>query len=181
MVRTQAARKSTAASKARSPTVQKTSRAPLKGPAKVTETSDAMDIEKDVFKSDSPKHIAASVKHSAERSNRRKSSPFRSAMSTLNFYINRWKEPLGALQTGAQRRQEPVASSPVPPARDRVARRTLAVVTISVSHRLARRTRPRAKTPARTRTRERRGIAVIPGVHSNEEMVHRNASGPRLS
>jgi hypothetical protein len=48
-----------------------------------------MDIEKDVFKSDSPKRIASSLKHSAERSHRRKSAPFRSAMSMLNFYINR--------------------------------------------------------------------------------------------
>jgi hypothetical protein len=57
--------------------------------AEVTETSDAMTLEKDVFKSRSPKRIAQSVKRSAERSNRRKSSPFRSAMSMLTFYINR--------------------------------------------------------------------------------------------
>ena len=64
--------------------------------AKVTETSDAMPLEKDVFKSDSPKKIAASVKRSAERSHRRKSSPFRSAMSMLNFYINRAGKNLSA-------------------------------------------------------------------------------------
>ena len=63
---------------------------------KVTETSDAMDLEKDVFKSESPKRIAASVKRSAERSHRRKSSPFRSAMSMLNFYINRAGRNLSA-------------------------------------------------------------------------------------
>ena len=63
---------------------------------KVTETSDAMDLEKNVFKSDSPKRIAASVKRSAERSHRRKSSPFRSAMSMLNFYINRAGKTLPA-------------------------------------------------------------------------------------
>jgi hypothetical protein len=57
--------------------------------AKVTETSDAMDLEEGVFKSDSPQRIAVSVKRSAERSHRRKSNPFRSAMSMLNFYINR--------------------------------------------------------------------------------------------
>ena len=57
--------------------------------AKVTETSDAMDLEEGVFESDSPRRIAASVKRSAERSHRRKSRPFRSAMSMLNFYINR--------------------------------------------------------------------------------------------
>jgi len=57
--------------------------------ATVTETSDAMDLEQAVFKSKSPKRIAASLKRSAERSHRRKSSPFGSAMSMLNFYINR--------------------------------------------------------------------------------------------
>jgi len=64
--------------------------------AKVTETSDAMTLEKDIFKSDSPKRIAASVKRSAERSHRRKSGPFRSAMSMLNFYINRAGKNLSA-------------------------------------------------------------------------------------
>ena len=57
--------------------------------AEVTQTSDALTLEKDVFKSNSPTRIAVSVKRSAERSHRRKSSPFRSAMSMLNFYINR--------------------------------------------------------------------------------------------
>nr|WP_298096338.1 DUF3175 domain-containing protein [uncultured Shinella sp.] len=55
----------------------------------VTENSDAMDLRKGVFKQRSPKKIAASLKHSAEESDRRKSSPFRSAMSMLTFYINR--------------------------------------------------------------------------------------------
>jgi hypothetical protein len=57
--------------------------------ARVTETSDALDLETDVFKSTSPEHIAASLKHSAEHSRRRKSAPCRSAMSMLTFYINR--------------------------------------------------------------------------------------------
>jgi len=57
--------------------------------AKVTETSDALDLEDNIFKSRSPTRIAASLKHSAEHSDRRKSSPFRSAMSMLIFYINR--------------------------------------------------------------------------------------------
>jgi len=56
---------------------------------KVTETSDALDLEEDIFKSRSAKRIAASLKHSAEQSHRRKTSPFQSAMSMLNFYINR--------------------------------------------------------------------------------------------
>ena len=55
----------------------------------VTETSDAMDLQKGVFNERSPKRVAASLKRSAERSRRRKTSPFRSAMSMLNLYINR--------------------------------------------------------------------------------------------
>lgn len=54
----------------------------------VTETSNALDLEADVFKK-SPRAMAASLKRSAERSKRRKSSPFRSAMSMLVFYENR--------------------------------------------------------------------------------------------
>ena len=56
---------------------------------KVTEGSDALDLEKDVFTLKSPRAIARSLKRSAESSQRRKSSPFRSAMSMLTFYINR--------------------------------------------------------------------------------------------
>ena len=55
----------------------------------VTENSNAMDLKPDVFKLDDPKEIAASLKRSAERSHRRKSAPYRSAMSMLTFYINR--------------------------------------------------------------------------------------------
>jgi hypothetical protein len=55
----------------------------------VTENSDALDLEQDVFKSDDPEEIARSLKRSAEHSERRKSAPFRSAMSMLTFYINR--------------------------------------------------------------------------------------------
>lgn len=56
---------------------------------KVTEESDALDLEKDIFKSGSAERIAQSLKRSAERSRRRKSDPYRSAMSMLTFYINR--------------------------------------------------------------------------------------------
>jgi len=56
---------------------------------RVNQTSDALDLDKDVFKQRSPRAIAASLKRSAERSRRRKAEPFRSAMSMLNFYINR--------------------------------------------------------------------------------------------
>ncbi|HUB48120.1 MAG TPA: DUF3175 domain-containing protein [Acetobacteraceae bacterium] len=57
--------------------------------AKVTQHSDALDLEQDVFKSSNPDVIAKSLKHSAEASDRRKSSPYRSAVSMLTFYLNR--------------------------------------------------------------------------------------------
>ena len=57
--------------------------------AAVTHESNALDLEKGVFKSDNPHRIARSLKDSAERSHRRKGTPFQSAMSMLNFYINR--------------------------------------------------------------------------------------------
>ncbi|MDC9811475.1 MULTISPECIES: DUF3175 domain-containing protein [Rhizobium] len=66
----------------------------------VTEHSDAMDLKKGAFKSDDPKKIARSVKHSAEESDRRKSSPFRAAMSMLTFYINRAGDHLTKKQRG---------------------------------------------------------------------------------
>ena len=56
---------------------------------RVTESSNALDLQKGVFSLDDPRKIARSLKRSAERSRRRKSDPFRSAMSMLNFYINR--------------------------------------------------------------------------------------------
>jgi hypothetical protein len=48
-----------------------------------------MDLEPAVFKKPSARAVAQSVKRSAEQSDTRKSSPFRSAMSMLNFYVNR--------------------------------------------------------------------------------------------
>jgi hypothetical protein len=57
--------------------------------ANVTETSDALDLEEGIFKARSARLIAASLKHCAEHSRRRKAGSFRSAMSMLNFYINR--------------------------------------------------------------------------------------------
>ena len=56
---------------------------------KVTETSNALDLEAGVFSKDDPRSIALSLKRSADRSRRRKGSAFKSAMSMLNFYINR--------------------------------------------------------------------------------------------
>jgi hypothetical protein len=55
----------------------------------VTETSDALSLEPDVFKQDDLAEIARSLSRSAEESDRRKTGPFRSAMSMLSFYINR--------------------------------------------------------------------------------------------
>jgi hypothetical protein len=66
--------------------------------ANVTETSDALDIEKRIFQSHDPKRVAASLKRSAERSQRRKASPFQSAMSMLTFYVNRAGKNLSAAQ-----------------------------------------------------------------------------------
>ena len=57
--------------------------------SRVTRESDALDLKKGVFTSRSPRRIALSLKRSAEHSRRRKSSPYRSAMSMLTFYINR--------------------------------------------------------------------------------------------
>jgi len=56
---------------------------------RVTKESNALDLDRGVFKSKSPKRIAASLKRAAARSRRRKSEPYRSAMSMLTFYINR--------------------------------------------------------------------------------------------
>lgn len=56
---------------------------------RVTETSNALDLEQGVFGKPTARQTAHSLKRSAEQSRRRKSEPFRSAMSMLNFYINR--------------------------------------------------------------------------------------------
>ena len=55
----------------------------------VTEKSNALDLEPNVFTKESPRATAQSLKRSAEQSKRRKSDPYRSAMSMLVFYINR--------------------------------------------------------------------------------------------
>src|SRR6201996_4782233 len=56
---------------------------------RVTRESDALDLEGGVFKQTSAKKIASSLKRSAEKSSRRKSGAYRSALSMLTFYINR--------------------------------------------------------------------------------------------
>jgi uncharacterized protein DUF3175 len=55
----------------------------------VTKHSNALDLEKDVFTWSDPGRIARSLRDSAERSRRRKGTPYQSAMSMLNFYLNR--------------------------------------------------------------------------------------------
>jgi Protein of unknown function (DUF3175) len=66
-----------------------TRRQPVRWSQRVTEESNALDLEPGVFTWDDPVAIARSLKASAERSDRRKATPFRSAMSMLTFYINR--------------------------------------------------------------------------------------------
>lgn len=55
----------------------------------VTKTSNVLDLESGVFSWGDPRKIALSLKRSADNSVRRKTTPFASAMSMLNFYINR--------------------------------------------------------------------------------------------
>jgi Protein of unknown function (DUF3175) len=57
--------------------------------ARVTKHSNALDLEPEVLRSRSPRKIAISLKQSAEHSKRRRATPYQSAMSMLNFYINR--------------------------------------------------------------------------------------------
>jgi hypothetical protein len=66
--------------------------------AEVTQRSNALDLEQGVFTKEDPKQIAASLKRSAEASDRRKTDPFRSALSMLNFYINRAGSNLSAMR-----------------------------------------------------------------------------------
>src|SRR5499427_5960332 len=86
--------------------------------AKVTKHSDALDLERDAFKAKDPRKIALSLKRSAEQSKRRKGTPYQSAMSMLNFYINRagkiyrrhesvlWNEPkMNCAMSLAERRR----------------------------------------------------------------------------
>jgi hypothetical protein len=64
-------------------------KSPRRWSGAVTRHSHALDLESGVFKKHSARQIALSLKRSAERSHRRKAGPFQSAMSMLNFYLNR--------------------------------------------------------------------------------------------
>jgi uncharacterized protein DUF3175 len=83
---------------------QKSSRPSRKWSAQVTRDSDALDLEPKVFAKKSPGAIAQSLKRSAEDSQRRKASPFQSAMSMLNFYINRAGRHLSGERLGVLER-----------------------------------------------------------------------------
>jgi hypothetical protein len=74
----------------------KKAKAPRRWSRRVMETSNALDLDRGVFSKRSPRAIALSLKRSAERSRRRKSAPFRSAMSMLTFYVNRAGKKLPA-------------------------------------------------------------------------------------
>ena len=71
---------------------------PARWSQRVTQGSAALDLDPGVFTWDDPLAIALSLKASAEASERRKATPFRSAMSMLNFYINRAGHQLPAEQ-----------------------------------------------------------------------------------
>ena len=66
--------------------------------AEVTRHSDALDLDPGVFRQTSARRVALSLKRSAERSGRRKAGPYQSAMSMLNFYLNRAGRNLPARQ-----------------------------------------------------------------------------------
>jgi len=66
--------------------------------ARVTKQSNALDLESKIFKSTNPRRIALSLKRSAQASKRRKGTPYQSAMSMLNFYINRAGKSLSQKQ-----------------------------------------------------------------------------------
>ncbi|XZF16106.1 DUF3175 domain-containing protein [Chitinophagaceae bacterium MMS25-I14] len=75
---------------------RKTKRPVRKWSAAVTAHSDALDLGKHMFEQDDPAKIAADLKRSANKSHRRKGTPYQSAMSMLNFYINRAGKNLSA-------------------------------------------------------------------------------------
>jgi hypothetical protein len=85
-----------AAKKTKTAIVRSKGKSTRKWSAGVMRRSDALDLESGVFKARSAKQVALSLKRSAEASGRRKSTPFRSAMSMLNFEINRGGRGLSA-------------------------------------------------------------------------------------
>jgi hypothetical protein len=98
----------TKAPKKAAPGNRKTAKPKKKWSRRVMQTSDALDLESGVFKSKDPKKIARSLKRSAEKSKRRKGTPFQSAMSMLNFYINRAGKLLTAKEKQPLEKAKPV-------------------------------------------------------------------------
>jgi hypothetical protein len=82
-------RKPAAKTTARRKAPAKRKASPKRWSRRVTQESDALDLKRGVFTLRDPKRIAASLKRSAERSSRRKTGAYRSALSMLTFYINR--------------------------------------------------------------------------------------------
>jgi hypothetical protein len=60
--------------------------------------SNALDLESGVFTKTNPREIAASLRSSSLRSKRRKGTSYQSAMSMLNFHINRAGKSLSRTQ-----------------------------------------------------------------------------------
>lgn len=85
-VRKNAARRKSAVKKA---APKKAGKPVKKWSANVMKHSNALDLEANIFESHDPKKVAQSLKRSAEKSKRRKGTPYQSAMSMLSFYINR--------------------------------------------------------------------------------------------
>jgi hypothetical protein len=75
--------------------------------ADVMRKSNALDLKGGVFRMSSPRKIAMSLKRSSERSKRRKATPYQSAMSMLNFYINRAGKTLSPTQKRILQRAKP--------------------------------------------------------------------------
>jgi hypothetical protein len=86
------------------PAKRKSTRKNARWSNRVTRESNALDLDRGVFTWRDPHRIALSLKRSAERSNRRKSDPYRSAMSMLTFYINRAGKDLPASRKKALNR-----------------------------------------------------------------------------
>jgi len=97
------AKKSSSSKRATSSASKTTTRrsttiSPKKWSSNVTKHSNALDLDKGIFKSKSPNKIARSLEDSAEKSTRKKGSSYQSAMSMLSFYINRAGKNLPAKQ-----------------------------------------------------------------------------------
>jgi Protein of unknown function (DUF3175) len=97
----------------------------------VMQRSNALDLEPGVFTKRSAKAIAQSLKRSALASRRRKADPFRSAMSMLNFHINRGGKGLSAERRRVLNRAKDElravfgrSSQPTHPVRSRAVRRS---------------------------------------------------------